>query len=363
MISLTRTLSTVILTFFLFSSFHLSATTYHSEYEKHEKEALLALPQRYRKWISQQSITLTPLKKKSKRYDKGGSMKDRFKIIKKISSFIALPALFGIQKEHIHKNRSLKRIPYDATRTLRHIKGFYYNANDVVTPLQKYIVCEAPLDHTLHDFWKMIVEAQSKNIVTLVTPYEKHKYNMAEFWSSQHLPYIVEGKWIIKKKSEEIIHEKWIRGEKRLMPHRIILRTFSVSPLSQGVPSENPSDERTIRQFHYWNWPDRGVPDTDLLLSLFDLIEAQNKTELNESIVVHCAAGVGRSGTFVASHSLLNEMKLNSSSPLLQPSFEINLSQRILGLRRQRHKMVSNAKQYNAILDALLKGASSQASK
>lgn len=103
---------------------------------------------------------------------------------------------------------------------------------------------------------------------------------------------------------------------------------------------------RTVTHFHYIAWPDNGLPSTTKsFLDLVDLADQANGS--SGPLIVHCSAGLGRSGTFIAVHSILKHvaatLKANPSETL---KFSLNLPQTILHFRKDRPGLVQNSSQY-----------------
>ena len=68
---------------------------------------------------------------------------------------------------------------------------------------------------------------------------------------------------------------------------------------------------RIIRHFHFNTWPDFGVPDPPTTLIRFvRSFRDRVSTDAHKPIVVHCSAGVGRSGTFIALDRLIQQMQV-----------------------------------------------------
>ena len=113
---------------------------------------------------------------------------------------------------------------------------------------------------------------------------------------------------------------------------------------------------KTIHHFLFRGWPDHGVPksiDRSALLELIKLSRFRNEGWSNPRIV-HCSAGVGRSGTFIALEHILAELDAgqfddtSSSEPALDPIYET-----VLVLRDQRMLMVQSEEQYQFLYDSL----------
>lgn len=104
-----------------------------------------------------------------------------------------------------------------------------------------------------------------------------------------------------------------------------------------------------ITHFHYTEWPDHGVPDSSKVF--LDLLEKVNKANTkNTPIVVHCSAGVGRSGTFLALHSLIEQIKQCKDLANLK----FNLVNLVLSLREHRFSLVQSVEQYRFLYDCLI---------
>ncbi|WAQ98520.1 PTPRE-like protein [Mya arenaria] len=126
---------------------------------------------------------------------------------------------------------------------------------------------------------------------------------------------------------------------------KIVMLTNLIEMASTG------SKPRRIRQFHFKTWPDKDVPDSAwCLVDFWKAVDTNSAT--NESpIVVHCSAGVGRTGTFIALDNLIYQAKAEKCVRLLQM---------VQTLRRQRVNMVQTKEQYvylhEAVAEALLIG-------
>ena len=113
------------------------------------------------------------------------------------------------------------------------------------------------------------------------------------------------------------------------------------------------SASKIVWHFLYSGWPDYSKPEAGNRAALLKLVEASaSKSGPNSPRVVHCSAGVGRTGTFIALDHLLNEL---ASGQLLQatdadadPVFET-----VNRLREQRMMMVYNEQQLQLIYEVL----------
>jgi len=120
----------------------------------------------------------------------------------------------------------------------------------------------------------------------------------------------------------------------------IIIRHFLVQNLQTQM-------NRTVMQLHFQEWPDHGVPvSTDGIRSLITLKNEYKRKNMDSSneilgpVVVHCSAGIGRSGTLIAIDLLLKDLKSSN---------ELRIFSTVLDLRSQRYGMVQTYEQYEFI--------------
>jgi protein tyrosine phosphatase len=245
--------------------------------------------------------------------------------LKQLAQALGKPAIVGNSKENRSKNHY--GVPYDETRTLRNIPNFYISASDVLTPQQAYVVGEEPTGSTLNNFWQAILHIRAHTIVALSTP-QNHRY-----YDSGNYPKFLDG-WLISQISEDTIAQSpFIPSQK------IVKRVFWATKDTQ---------KQVINHIHVENWPDHGAIEGTLFHQLLNYIERINP-DGSSPIFVHCAAGIGRSGTFVAAHSIYKELSA-AKSP--KEAF-INLPLRVLQMRMQRKHMLSSEVQFAAVINAI----------
>lgn len=94
--------------------------------------------------------------------------------------------------------------------------------------------------------------------------------------------------------------------------------------------------ERVVTHFQFTNWPDHGTPEPGPFVRLVELADQRNTTK--GPLVVHCSAGIGRTGTFIAVHSLLASIKYDKSISQEEP--RVRIPQTVMNMRQQRPGMV-----------------------
>jgi len=114
--------------------------------------------------------------------------------------------------------------------------------------------------------------------------------------------------------------------------------------------------ERTVWHLQYIEWPDHGVPATaKVFLELVEMIDMPHHNPTGGPVVVHCSAGIGRTGTFCTVHATLEKYKLDVAGGVRKP--KVNIVNTILHFRKQRPGMVQTKDQlifcYNSVLEWL----------
>ncbi|KAJ1993777.1 Tyrosine-protein phosphatase non-receptor type 2 [Coemansia spiralis] len=207
----------------------------------------------------------------------------------------------AISASQCQANRELNRypsiLPYNYNRVLlAEGKNNYINATHIKLPDKlsktRYIATQGPLDHTIGDFWQMIWEQKTQSIVMLANPVERGQRKCAIYWPS------VSGEPVTSRLNNGDIS--------------VAVTLLSENQLDSGYPStvvrtlmlehkQYSGGSRTVRQLHYTEWPDHGVPlsPVPLLRVLQELNSGKQNAIDDAPVVVHCSAGVGRTGTFI----------------------------------------------------------------
>ncbi|XP_072257466.1 receptor-type tyrosine-protein phosphatase beta isoform X1 [Pyxicephalus adspersus] len=216
--------------------------------------------------------------------------------------------------ENRGKNRYNNILPYDFTRVkLSNVDddpcSDYINAS--YTPgnnsRREYIATQGPLPGTKDDFWKMVWEQNVHNIVMVTQCVEKGRVKCDHYWpfDQDSLYY---GDLIVQMLSESVLPEWTIREFK--------------------ICSEDQLDAaRLVRHFHYTVWPDHGVPETTQSLIQFvrTVRDYINRTPGTGPTVVHCSAGVGRTGTFIALDKILQQVDTKDSVDIYGAVYDLRL--------------------------------------
>ncbi|XP_067151443.1 receptor-type tyrosine-protein phosphatase eta [Apteryx mantelli] len=225
--------------------------------------------------------------------------------------------------ENRGKNRYNNVLPYDISRvklsTRSHATDDYINANYMpgYTSKKAFIAAQGPLPNTIDDFWRMIWEKNIYSIVMLTKCVEQARTKCEQYWpDKQSMSY---GDIIVTMVSEIVLPE-WT------------IRDFTVE-------NSNAPEIHTVRQFHFTSWPDHGVPETtDLLINFRHLVqEYNNQNPIDSPTLVHCSAGVGRTGTFIAIDRLIQQIEMENT---------VDVYGVVYDLRMHRPLMVQTEDQY-----------------
>ncbi|NXD11831.1 PTPRJ phosphatase, partial [Nothocercus nigrocapillus] len=225
--------------------------------------------------------------------------------------------------ENRGKNRYNNVLPYDISRVKlsarSHATDDYINANYMpgYTSKKAFIAAQGPLSNTIDDFWRMVWEKNIYSIVMLTKCVEQARTKCEQYWpDKQSMSY---GDIIVTMVSEIVLPE-WT------------IRDFTVE-------NTNVSEIHTVRQFHFTSWPDHGVPETtDLLINFRHLVQEYNsQNPIDSPVLVHCSAGVGRTGTFIAIDRLIQQMEMENT---------VDVYGVVYDLRMHRPLMVQTEDQY-----------------
>ncbi|XP_056233807.1 protein tyrosine phosphatase receptor type Fa isoform X3 [Seriola aureovittata] len=231
------------------------------------------------------------------------------------------------------KNRYANVIAYDHSRViLTPVDGVpgsdYINANyiDGYRKQNAYIATQGPLPETLSDFWRMVWEQRTCTIVMMTRLEEKSRVKCDQYWPSRG----TETYGMIQV----------------TMLDTVELATYNVR--SFALYKNGSSEKREVRQFQFMAWPDHGVPEYPTpTLAFLHRVKASNPPDAGP-MVVHCSAGVGRTGCFIVIEAMLERMKHDKS---------VDIYGHVTCMRAQRNYMVQTEDQYIFIHEVLLEAA------
>ncbi|XP_023318195.1 tyrosine-protein phosphatase Lar isoform X3 [Trichogramma pretiosum] len=228
------------------------------------------------------------------------------------------------------KNRYANVIAYDHSRViLQTVDGIpgsdYINANycDGYRKQNAYVATQGPLADTFGDFWRMCWEVRSSTIVMMTKLEERTRIKCDQYWPTRGTETYGQMQVTIGDVQELATY---------------CIRTFQVC-------RHGYSERREIKQLQFTAWPDHGVPEHPApFLQFLRRVRILNPSDAGP-LIVHCSAGVGRTGCFIVIDSMLERIKHEKT---------IDIYGHVTCLRAQRNYMVQTEDQYVFIHDALL---------
>ncbi|KAM3958132.1 LOW QUALITY PROTEIN: tyrosine-protein phosphatase 10D [Aphomia sociella] len=223
------------------------------------------------------------------------------------------------------KNRFTNILPYDHSRyKLQPVDdeegSDYINANYVPghNSPREFIVTQGPLHCTRDDFWRMCWESGSRAIVMLTRCVEKGREKCDRYWPYDTRP-VYYGDIAVTALNESR-YPDW---------------TVTELMVCRGA------EQRVLKHFHFTTWPDFGVPDPPTTLARFVRAFRERCPPDTRPVVVHCSAGVGRSGTFITLDRALQQLAAHAEY--------IDIFGMVHAMRRERVWMVQTEQQYICI--------------
>lgn len=206
-----------------------------------------------------------------------------------------------------------------------------------------YVATQGPLPATVPDFWQAMRVAQCSAVVMLT--------NYVDFGRAKCAPYFPE-----------------TEGQFMQLPGRLSIKCVHKAQLSADLAirqlevcypvGKYELERQWVNHYHYTSWPDHGVPPTTAgVRALCHALDDCRRASCN--IAVHCSAGVGRTGAFVAIDMLLQRLQRLRLQPPgaitgAAVTEAVDVQALVLALRGQRRGMVQTGAQYEFVYHALV---------
>ncbi|XP_010471199.1 PREDICTED: protein-tyrosine-phosphatase PTP1 [Camelina sativa] len=253
-----------------------------------------------------------------------------------------LSCTLAMNNVNIEKNRYRDVVPFDNNRiVLNPCKDYrssaegYVNASLIKTSdsesISQFIATQGPLPHTMEDFWEMVIQHHCPIIVMLTRLVDNYKtVKCGDYFQAADGP---------REFGNISVMTKWIKTTDT----SLMLRNLEVKY------KETEDQPMSVLHIQYPEWPDHGVPkDTvavrEILKRLYQVPPSAGP------IIVHCSAGIGRTGTYCAIHNTIQRILAGDMSAL-------DLAKTVATFRSQRIGMVQTMDQYffcyTAIVDEL----------
>ncbi|GMS87363.1 hypothetical protein PENTCL1PPCAC_9538, partial [Pristionchus entomophagus] len=234
---------------------------------------------------------------------------------------------------NVNKNRYRDVCPYDSTRVFlrQAASGDYINASFVNMDIpvsgivNRYIACQGPLSNTTADFWQMVWEQLCTTIVMLTTTVERGRAKCSQYWPRLHESLEVGSLTLTCIKERET--------------KQCAYREFSLKDRASG-------EERRVTQMQYTAWPDHGVPDDPSHFIEFVGEVRRARAGSVDPIVVHCSAGIGRTGVLILMETAACLVEAN------EPVFPAEI---VRTMRDQRAMLIQTSGQYTFVCESILR--------
>ncbi|XP_046565276.1 tyrosine-protein phosphatase non-receptor type 7-like [Haliotis rubra] len=235
--------------------------------------------------------------------------------------------------EHRPKNRFKAMYPYDHSRvvlqkTPRDKHSDYINANYINTYKEKkaFIATQGPMPKTVGDFWRMIWQEETDIIVMLTRLKEGIKVKCEKYWPEEKSPLKL--------------------GDLTITNDGVTERPdYCITQIT--IQHKKLNERRQVMHLHYVTWPDHGVPSSPPLVRFWKVFRSM-AADSKAPVVVHCSAGVGRTGTFIALEALMERARREGV---------VDVHEFVLKMRADRVSMVQTKERYlflhQVVLEAL----------
>eukprot|EP00049_Salpingoeca_infusionum_P020372 m.363948 g.363948 ORF g.363948 m.363948 type:complete len:687 (+) comp24830_c0_seq1:60-2120(+) len=209
----------------------------------------------------------------------------------------------------------------------------YINANYVPgVGAVKYIASQGPVPHSFNAFWQMVWEQNSNVIVMVTNLMEGGKLKCHKYWPDSGT-------------SQDYGGFKVVAGPKKEKSHYTQRRFIMIN--------QSSGEKREIVHYLYTAWPDHGVPNSAQELLHFRHVVYKEWTP-KTPVVIHCSAGVGRTGTFIAVDTLIRSLEVKA---LATPHQVVN------DMRKNRNYLVQTLVQYQFVFKAYLEAINKRLTK
>ncbi|XP_048256535.1 uncharacterized protein LOC124125702 isoform X3 [Haliotis rufescens] len=246
----------------------------------------------------------------------------------KLSNTFTRPYNDSQLEENKGKNKYISYYPYDATRVvLTELPGRpgsdYINASYIhgYSRPKAYIAAQAPTTMTLPDFWRMIWEQNCTRIVMLTNLMELGRVKCEAYWCDTS---DMNAGDLTVTVTNSSIRAHWVVRELQ-------------------VADSKTNTRRCFHHFHFTTWPDHGTPEETALTEFLWLVRTSYNTQ-DDPLLVHCSAGVGRTGTYIAVDYLLDQALADQ---------KVDVFGCISGMRDQRKGLIQTKEQYRCVYMAL----------
>ena len=240
------------------------------------------------------------------------------------------PAEHSVSEAALGKNRYRNILPYDRSRVVLGgappAESDYINASHIPGLLvaQRFISTQGPKENTVKDFWQMLWENRIRHVVMVTRVTERDRKKCEQYWPDKVGDGVEIGPFHVTL--VDLAQEAmWVRRE-------------------MMVRKEGEKRQK-VKHYQFTGWPDFEAPRYPQDLILFMQMVKREIGADTSTICVHCSAGVGRSGTFIALFNLMASIENGS---------DISVFSVVNDMREYRPQMVQSRPQYKFLYLAVL---------
>ncbi|XP_012279804.1 tyrosine-protein phosphatase 10D isoform X2 [Orussus abietinus] len=257
-----------------------------------------------------------------------GKLSNEFQLLQTLSVDLQMPTNAACLQANRKKNRYSDILPYDFSRVKLEVidndpNTDYINASFIkgCSGEEEYIACQGPKEETTYDFWRMIDQYDVKIIVMLTQLIEKGKEKCYQYFPTIRETFTYES-MSIRCTSE------------------LDFRTYTQRTLTL----QKKDKKRHVTHLHFKDWPDHDVPeDFDETVNFCQIMRRQINANKG-FVVIHCSAGIGRTGTLIALDILLQQIR---------DGRKLDVFGTVYRLRHHRINMVQRESQYAYIYNCI----------
>nr|CAD2156085.1 unnamed protein product [Meloidogyne enterolobii] len=306
----------------------------------------------------------------------------------------------GRKAENVRKNRYRNVVPFDHTRIRLQrspssnngcagggggkllVNNDYINANYVEIPLdtkrypefadfkRRYISTQGCLEETVSDFWQMVWQENSLLIVMVTKEVERGRVKCYRYWPDLDEEFNY-GNLIVKTieetKSDDYMRRVFVlkrkKDENKANNEAKTAASSAASCKEEQEEihqkDEKEEEQKLIYHFQILSWEDNDACPVESVLNFLDAVNECEKNEIGGvknkmnkkskigPTIVHCSAGIGRTGTFLALDIIINRIKQKG------PKCVCDVQRTVKMLREQRATMVQTEAQYRFIFHVI----------